>query len=112
MESSVNMKKREKTHRKARRSKLEIYYNILTELKKESNLEQIKPTRIQQKCNMSYDKFSKNLLELQKRKLVADDQSLKITDKGIQLINDYSKINDFLEKMKLEYIEGELNETK
>ena len=88
---------------------MEVFYDILTELQKESIQSEPKPTRIQQKCNMSYDKFSKNLNELKKRGLVSDNSSLRITDKGIQLVQDYSKINNFLTEMKLEYLEVEIN---
>ena len=45
--------------------------------------------------------------ELRNRKLIADEQTLRITKRGIQLINDYNKINSFLIKMKLEYIQME-----
>jgi predicted transcriptional regulator len=93
--------------RKERRTKLKIFYDILTELKNESISGEIKPTRVQQKCNMSYDKFAKNIIELRSRKLISDDQTFRITDRGIQLINDYNKINSFLTKMKLEYIQME-----
>ena len=88
---------------------MEVFYDLLTELQKESIQSEPKPTRIQQKCNMEYDKFSKNLNELKKRGLVSDNSSLRITDKGIQLVQDYSKINNFLTEMKLEYLEVEIN---
>jgi len=93
--------------RRQRRTKLEIYYDILRELQNQSVQGRAKPTRIQQKCNMSYDKFSNNLQELKERKLVSDDDLLKVTDKGIKLLNDYGKINDFVSKMNLDYVELE-----
>ena len=67
----------------------------------------VKPTRVQQKCNISYDKFSKYVDELRKRKLITHDSSLCITDKGKQLLVDYVKIQGFFTKMKLEYISEE-----
>lgn len=94
--------------RRLRRNKLEIFYDILTALDKESSYGEVKPTRIQQQCNMSYDKFSKNLKELEQRKLVIYNSPLKISEAGIQFLEDYGKINDFLTKMKLHYlIEGD-----
>jgi predicted transcriptional regulator len=68
---------------------------------------EVRPTRVQQKCNISYDKFSKYLDELAKRKLVASSPSLCVTDKGKKLLYDYGKINDFILKMRLEYLSGE-----
>ncbi|NND85996.1 MAG: hypothetical protein HKM23_01440 [Nitrosopumilus sp.] len=92
---------------------MEIFYDILNEFKKESSFGEIKRTRIQQKCNMSYDKFSKNLDELENRELISSNSSLQITDKGIQFLEDYGKINHFLDKMKLDYLSEEsvLDET-
>ena len=93
--------------RRDKRNKLEIFYNILTALYDESINGEIKPTRVQQKCNLSYDKFSKNLNELKKRKLITDDSFLRITEKGIQLTKDYGKINNFMIKMKIDYLDLE-----
>ena len=88
---------------------MEIYYDILTNIEKERSNGEIKPTRIQQRCNMSYDKFSKNLNELKTKKFVNDDTSFQITEKGTQFMQDYSKIVDFLTDLKLNYLEGEGN---
>lgn len=91
---------------------MEIFYDILNELQKESSFGEVKPTRIQQTCNMSYDKFTKNLHELENRRLVASCETcltsapLCITDRGIQFLEDYGKINNFLKKMKLDYLDN------
>ena len=83
---------------------MEIFNDILIAIQKESFYGEVKPTRVQQKCNISYDKFSKYVGELTKRKLITHDSPFSITDKGKQLLEDYGKIKDFLTKMKLEYL--------
>jgi predicted transcriptional regulator len=93
--------------RREKRTKLEIFHDILNAIQEESSYGEIKPTRVQQKCNISYDKFSKYVYELSKRKLIKHDSSLYITDKGKQLLKDYGKIKDFLTEMKLEYLSEE-----
>lgn len=93
--------------RRERRTKLEIFNDILIAIQKESSYGEVKPTRVQQKCNISYDKFSKYVDELTKRKLITYDSPLCITDKGKQLLKDYGKIKGFLSEMKLEYLSEE-----
>lgn len=46
-----------KKSRKDRRSKLEVYYDILNAIRKESQYGEVKPTRIQFMSNTSYDKL-------------------------------------------------------
>jgi len=98
--------------RRLKRNKLEIFHDILIEIQNESTLGKIRPTRIQQKCNMSYDKFVNNIQELEKRQLItsncercSDFTPLCITEIGRQYLEDYEKINNFLEKMKLDYFD-------
>lgn len=83
---------------------MEIFNDILTAIQKESSYGMVKPTRVQQRCNLSYDKFSKYVDELRIRKLISPDSSLCMTDKGKQLLIDYVKIQGFLTKMKLDYV--------
>ena len=90
--------------RRERRTKLEIFNDILIAIQKESSYGEVKPTRVQQKCNISYDKFSKYVDELTKRKLISPNLPLCITDKGKKLLKDYEKIKEFLKEIKLEYL--------
>lgn len=91
-----------------RRNKLEIFYDILCGIEKEGLQGKVKPTRVQQQCNMSYDKFLKNIHELIKRNLITKNPSLEITREGRDFLQDYNKIVDFLIKMKLTYLEGDI----
>lgn len=90
-----------------RRNKLEIFYDILNGIEKVGLEGEVKPTKVQQQCNMSYDKFIKNIDELIKRNLVTKNPSLEITREGRDFLQDYNKIVDFLIKMKLTYLKGD-----
>ena len=56
-----------KKSRKDRRSKLEIYYDILNAITKESSYGEVKPTRVQFMSNTSYDKLITYFDELEKK---------------------------------------------
>jgi len=87
----------------SRRNKLEIYFSILTSIQSEATYGEVKPTRIQFLSNMSYDKINKYFDELKSRKLITK-QPLELTDKGKEFLVDYEKINDFMVKIGLKYV--------
>ena len=89
--------------RREKRTKLEIFYDILTAIQNESSSGEVKPTRVQQRCNMSFDKFSRYMEALKNEGLIHNSSTI-ITEKGKKLLQDYDKIKDFLNKMKLEYV--------
>ena len=86
-----------------KRKKLEIYNDILQAIMDEYNSGEIKPTRVQYRCNMSYDKMTNYLNELETKKLIQNNP-LSITTKGQRFLEDYSKIKEFTDKMNLEYL--------
>ena len=86
-----------------RRNKLEIYYSIMISIQSEAAYGDVKPTRIQFLSNMSYDKINKYFDELESRKLITK-QPLELTDKGKEFLVDYEKINDFMVKIGLKYV--------
>lgn len=92
-----------------RRSKLEIYNDILNAIQKEAQEGEVKPTRIQHQSNLSYDKMSRYLKELENKKMITVSP-IQITDKGKKFLNDYDKIKEFLSEMQLEYLKGEDDE--
>ena len=61
--------------------------------------ESISPTRIQFKCNTSYDKLMKYLEEMEKREIIEKNNSIEVTDKGKKFHTDYSKINDLISEI-------------
>ncbi len=85
---------------------MEIYYDILNAIDFEGSSGFATPTRIQQNCNLSYDKFSKYFKELEQKGLIHTSDR-KITPQGKNLLEDYKKIKDFLIKMNLEYVKKE-----
>ena len=89
--------------RRERRNKLEIYNDILIAIKDESQNGEVKPTRVQLRCNLSYDKFSNYLEELRRKDLITN--SLAITPKGQKLLQDYERISQFIKKMQLDYVD-------
>lgn len=89
--------------RRERRKKLEIYNDILMAIRDEAQNGEIKPTRVQLRCNLSYDKFSNYLEELTRKDLIKN--SLAITPKGQKLLQDYERISQFIKKMQLDYVD-------
>ena len=76
--------------RHVRRSKLQIYYDILKAINHESELGKVRPTRVQNLCNMSYDKFSKYLpvyqLKITVNEYFVNNNLMVIPRKGFMLI--------------------------
>jgi predicted transcriptional regulator len=63
------------------------------------NNESISPTRIQIKCNTSYDKLTKYLEEMTKRGIIENEKSVTVTEKGMQFHKDYSRINELINEI-------------
>jgi len=61
-----------------------------------------KPTRIQHLSNMSYDKLSRYLNELESKNMILKTDTLSLTEKGHEFLRDYDKIKDLIERMGLE----------
>ena len=82
---------------KERRSKIQLYYDIVSAIVEDSqNNDSVSPTRIQFKCNTSYDKLTKYLEEMKDRQIIAQEKSIRITEKGMKFHHDYSKINELI----------------
>ena len=79
-----------------KRTKIQLYFDIISAIIQE---EDISPTRIQFKCNTSYDKLMKYLEEMQKREIIARNGSIDVTDKGKKFYTDYSKIKDLISEI-------------
>ena len=68
------------------------------------NNESISPTRIQFKCNTSYDKLTKYLEEMEKKEIIQKEKSISVTEKGMQFHKDYSRINELINKLNQKLI--------
>jgi len=90
---------------------MEIYNDILTAI----SLEQTnhtdyhelgsgaKPTRVQLKSNLAYDKFARYLNELQNKEMI-NQHPLTITERGKDFLQDYQRISDFVLEMGIKYM--------
>ena len=85
---------------KNKRSKLQIYYDIISAIlsDKQSNSE-VSKTRIQQKCNTSYDKLIKYIQEMQEKNLLKNSKDLEITELGNRFFDDYTRVNSMINEI-------------
>ncbi len=83
-----------------RRSKLQIFYDVLSAIKEDSqNNEKISYTRIQFKCNTSYDKLLRYIDEMNAKQFLNSGSKIEITEKGEKFYQDYSIINELIKEM-------------
>ena len=88
-----------------RRGKLEIYYDILASIREEKLANKaVKPTRVQHRCNMAYDKMLRYLAELARKDFISKKSPIRITEKGENFISDFEKIKEQFDKMTLTYL--------
>ncbi len=87
---------------KAKRNKMEIYNDILNAIKLELADGEARPTRIQSKSNLAYDKLTRYLRELESREMITRNP-LGITERGRDFLQDYDRIKDFLQEMGVKY---------
>ena len=89
---------------KDRRSKIQIFFDIITAVIDDTqNNESVSPTRIQFKCNTSYDKLTKYLEEMEKKEIIQKEKSIAVTEKGMQFHKDYSRINDLINELNKKF---------
>ncbi len=78
---------------------MEIYFEILTGIERENRARSpVKKTRVQQRSNLSYDKFTRYLHGMAQRGLVQLDP-LSITEKGREFMLDYGRIRRFMSEI-------------
>jgi predicted transcriptional regulator len=90
---------------------MEIYNDILTAISHElTNYDDhheygpgVKPTHVQLKSNLAYDKFARYLNELENKRMI-NQHPLKITERGIDFLQDYQRIADFVLEMGIKYM--------
>jgi len=87
-----------------RRTRFQIYYDILEVLCDELKLcGDCSLTRVAHRTNMPYDRFRTCLDDLLRIGMILRDNGgkLVITGKGLEYVQEYKKINDFLGRMGL-----------
>ena len=83
-----------------RRGRLEIYHDILSAIKEDSqNNEKISPTRVQFKSNLSYGKLKEFVSDMVKKRLLLDETTMKISDSGLKFYDEYTEIRDMIKKL-------------
>jgi predicted transcriptional regulator len=89
---------------KPKRNKLEIYNDILSAIELELQSGQAKPTRVQSRSNLAYDKLARYINELKNKKMITQDP-LRITEKGHDFLQDYDRIRTFVFEMGVKYLD-------
>jgi len=80
------------------RSQMKIYVDIMRVIQREEN--RAKPTRILYGANLSYDRLLKHLDELKTLGVIeevveSDDRFYKLTQKGIEFMNQFRAVERF-----------------
>jgi predicted transcriptional regulator len=88
---------------------MEIYNDILSAIKLELYNGEARPTRIQAKSNLAYDKLTRYLGELEVRNMITQ-KPLQLTERGRDFLQDYDRIKDFVQAMGVKYLTGSRGE--
>jgi predicted transcriptional regulator len=86
---------------------LELYNDILKAIVEEIANEDdsvSKPTRVQLRSNLAYDKLARYLDELEDKKMILQSPLL-ITEKGRDFLQDYDRISNFILQMGIKYLD-------
>lgn len=91
---------------------MELYHDILKGILDElvdnesgDGNSKVKPTRVQLRSNLAYDKLVKYLNELESNKMIIKDP-LQITPKGKDFLRDFDRIASFLIEMGIRYFDS------
>ena len=91
------------SQKKEKRTKLEIYYDLLQILYEEMNFSGInKPSliRIASLANLPYTRFKEAIAHLDKQGLILHNyDNIFVTEKGVEFIREYQKFNDYLKQI-------------
>jgi predicted transcriptional regulator len=93
---------------------MELYNDILKAIMNEITNDDssvAKPTRVQLRCNLAYDKLARYLDELESKKMILQNP-LMITEKGRDFLQDYDRISNFVLEMGIKYLDIPPDEMK
>ena len=79
-----------------RRTKLEIYHDIINSIM-DAGYGTITVTKVQLYTKLSYDKFSRHLANLEEKKMITTNP-LQLTDKAREFLNEYDRMKEFIDK--------------
>ena len=86
---------------------MELYNDILKAIMDEITNDDdrvAKPTRVQLRSNLAYDKLARYLDELESKKMILQSP-LMITEKGRDFLQDYDRISNFVLEMGIKYLD-------
>jgi predicted transcriptional regulator len=86
---------------------MELYNDILRAIVDEITNDDdnvAKPTRVQLRSNLAYDKLVRYLDELENKKMILQSPLL-ITEKGRDFLQDYDRISNFVLEMGIKYLD-------
>ena len=89
---------------KERRSKLQIYADILNSINNESQYDDVKITRVQLSSKMSFEKVKQHVAHLEKYRLIESKTGLKITNKGRSFMENSDIMQDTLKHISKTYL--------
>jgi len=85
---------------KTKRSKLQIYFDVITAiLSEKQHNNEVSKTRLQHKSNTSYDKLLKYLDEMNEKGLINLENEIDTTELGIRFHQDYSTVNELIDEI-------------
>ena len=94
---------------------MELYYDILKAIVEEITIDDdraaAKPTRVQLRSNLAYDKLTRYLDELESKRMILQSPLL-ITEKGRDFLQDYDRISNFILEMGIKYLDIPPDEMK
>jgi predicted transcriptional regulator len=93
---------------------MELYNDILKAIIDEITNDDnnvAKPTRVQLRSNLAYDKLARYLDELENKKMILQSPLL-ITEKGRDFLQDYDRISNFILEMGIKYLDLPTDEMK
>lgn len=92
-----------KVTRRSKRSKWELYHDILTAINKEMPYGEVRVTRIQFQSNMSYDNLVTYLRDLEKKQMI-NRNPISLTQKGFQYYKNCTAVKELAQKLGLDQI--------
>jgi len=82
---------------------LKIYGDLLSILSDEANSDKLVLTRVQVRLNVPFDRLKNYIFEVNGLGLIEDENSLKLTEKGKQYLEEYEEVLSFMKRMGIAY---------
>ncbi len=88
-----------------RRNRIELFYDLLSAIHHEAEQDgNVKPTRVQYRSNMSYDKMTRYLIKMENFGLISrKNGGPKITEKGQNYLLEYQEISNMVSVIEKKY---------